>query len=320
MRWVAAARIAAHNGLMADAPRISALRWTVTIGLVAIVVASACAFAVLPRLVAPRHVAAAPAVAAALPVPALTSTPNPAPQPCDDPAVTAALAARDDEAVITAVGGGAAFRDAVVSGDAPCITLADANHVWVVVDKARPLEPLSFAPAALAKVGVRLVNGAGQLQPPAAAALTTMSDAAAAAGVGSLGVVSGYRSYQTQVSTYASNVANGGKAAADATSAHPGYSEHQTGFATDVVSCTSAGCGTMDGFGTSAAGKWVAENGWRYGFIVRYEPGQTAVSGYDSEPWHLRYIGPQLAAAYHDGGFHTLEAFFGLPAAPNYLG
>ena len=64
----------------------------------------------------------------------------------------------------------------------------------------------------------------------------------------------------------------------------------------------------------------MAENGWRYGFIVRYEPGQTAVSGYDSEPWHLRYIGPQLAAAYHDGGFHTLEAFFGLPAAPNYLG
>ena len=117
-----------------------------------------------------------------------------------------------------------------------------------------------------------------------------MSEAAAAAGGGSLGVVSGYRSFQTQVSTYASNVANGGKAAADATSAHPGYSEHQTGFATDVVSCTSAGCGTMDGFGTSAAGKWVAENGWRYGFIVRYEPGQTAVAGYDSEPWHLRYI------------------------------
>ena len=42
------------------------------------------------------------------------------------------------------------------------------------------------------------------------------------------------------------------------------------------------------------------------------------MTGYEPEPWHLRYVGPELAAAYHEGGFHSLEDFFGLPAAPDY--
>jgi hypothetical protein len=69
----------------------------------------------------------------------------------------------------------------------------------------------------------------------------------------------------------------------------------------------------------TAQGAWVAANAWRFGFIVRYEDGQTAITGYEAEPWHLRYIGPELAQVYHDGGFHTLEDFFGLPAAPGYV-
>ena len=59
---------------------------------------------------------------------------------------------------------------------------------------------------------------------------------------------------------------------------------------------------------------------WEFGWIIRYEDGYTPVTGYSPEPWHLRYIGPELAAAYHDGGWHTLEEFFGLAAAPGYLG
>ena len=53
---------------------------------------------------------------------------------------------------------------------------------------------------------------------------------------------------------------------------------------------------------------------------MRYQDGQTPITGYQPEPWHLRYIGPELARAYHDGGFRTLEEFFGLPAAPDYAG
>ena len=66
-------------------------------------------------------------------------------------------------------------------------------------------------------------------------------------------------------------------------------------------------------------GQWIVAHGWEYGWITRYEDGYTPVTGYSPEPWHLRYIGPELARAYHDGGWHTLEEFFGLPAAPTYL-
>ena len=79
-----------------------------------------------------------------------------------------------------------------------------------------------------------------------------------------------------------------------------------------------AGCGGLDGFGATRQSEWVAAHAWEYGFIVRYEQVGTPVTGYAPEPWHLRYVGTELAAAYHEGGFHTLEEFFGLPAAPDY--
>lgn len=55
-----------------------------------------------------------------------------------------------------------------------------------------------------------------------------------------------------------------------------------------------------------------------FGFITRYAEGRESVSGYEPEAWHQRYIGPELARAYHEGGYTTLEEFFGLPAAPTY--
>ena len=100
--------------------------------------------------------------------------------------------------------------------------------------------------------------------------------------------------------------------------ARPGHSEHQTALAVDVFAC-DPGCGSSEQFGGTALSAWVVENGWQYGWIVRYEDGYTPITGYDPEAWHLRYIGPELGAAYHAGGFHTLEEFFGLPAAPGYV-
>ena len=72
------------------------------------------------------------------------------------------------------------------------------------------------------------------------------------------------------------------------------------------------GCGTLDDLGATAQGQWIVEHAWEFGWITRYEDGFTPVTGYSPEPWHLRYIGPELARAYHDGGWHTLEDFFGL--------
>ncbi|MBS1697128.1 MAG: M15 family metallopeptidase [Actinobacteria bacterium] len=238
--------------------------------------------------------------------------------PCAQPAVQQALASGGDDAVVAAFGGGAAFRAAVAAGSAPCIDLADPSREWVVVNKARPLNPLTFAPASFGDVALS-VDDAGSLRSDVAQAVDRLSDAADAAGAGPIALASGYRSYATQVQTYSGQVAQYGQAQGDALSARPGHSEHQTGLAADVVSCAH-GCGDIDSFGGTDDGAWVAENGWQYGFIVRYGGGQTAVTGYDPEPWHLRYVGVALATAYHDGGFSTLEQFFGLSAAPAYVG
>ncbi|WP_235281719.1 M15 family metallopeptidase [Microbacterium azadirachtae] len=238
--------------------------------------------------------------------------------PCAQTPVQQALASGGDDAVVAAFGGGAAFRAAVAAGNAPCIDLSDPHRDWVVVNKARPLSPVTFAPTSFGDPALS-VDGAGSLRSDTANALNQLSAAADAAGVGSVALASGYRSYDTQVQTYSGQVATYGQAQGDALSARPGHSEHQTGLAADVVSC-AGGCGDIDSFGGTAAGAWVAENGWQYGFIVRYVAGQTPITGYDPEPWHLRYVGVPLATAYHDGGFATLEQFFGLAAAPAYLG
>lgn len=262
--------------------------------------------------------ASVPPLADSLPVPSLATSPVVV-DVCADPDVAAALAEGDDTAVIAAAGGAEAFRTAIAAGAAPCVRLDDPTRAWVVVDKAHPLVPIDFAPTPLtAPAGVRVPNG-GTLRVDAAAALTRMVDAADAAGVGEIALGSGYRSHATQISTYNSQVSARGREHADLVSARPGYSEHQLGLTGDLIAC-NGGCGTIDDFAASPQGAWVAEHAWEYGWIVRYEEGYTPVTGYLPEPWHLRYIGTDLARAYHDGGWHTFEEFFGLEAAPEYVG
>lgn len=251
----------------------------------------------------------------ALPVPTQTAA---ATSVCDEPAVTAALATGTDADVVAAFGGGAAFRSAVVSGAASCISLAAADRTWVVVNKQRPLDPLEFAPASVMRPEGMQRTADVRLRPDAAAALTALVAAAAEEGAGAIGLNSAYRSFASQQSTYQGYVDSLGRAAADLTSARAGYSEHQTGIAADLVAC-AGGCGGIEGFAGTTQASWLADNAWRFGFVIRYEDGYTETTGYEWEPWHVRYVGVDLAAAYHDGGFHTLEDFFGLPAASDYL-
>lgn len=256
----------------------------------------------------------APATAVDLPVPAIDQVAAVA--PCESEAVTGALAAGDASAVIAAFGGAEPFRQQVAAGSAPCVPLDDARWPWVVVNKQRPLVPLDFRPASFAETANPAVAGRA-LTTEAAAALDELVRAAAAEGAGRIALDSGFRSYQTQMAAYGSQVAMRGTHGADDVSARPGHSEHQTGLAADVVAC-DGGCGTLGGFGGTAQAAWTAENSWRFGWIVRYEEGATGTTGYVAEPWHLRYVGVELAAAYHEGGFHTLEEFFGLPPAATY--
>ncbi|MGW8482264.1 D-alanyl-D-alanine carboxypeptidase family protein [Microbacterium sp. NPDC055903] len=295
-------------------PRSRSLAIALPIGIVVTAIGALWALAEVPAA-APLE---QPVPAAAMQLPPVDVDATLAADPCADAAVQAALAEGDDAATIAAFGGGAAFRAAVAAGNAPCISLSDPERVWVVVNKARPLDPESYVPGGLTQTELRTTSRSADLRQEAAAAMDDLAGALSDAGAGTLGMNNGYRSYGLQQTTYAGHVSSRGQSAADEVSARPGHSEHQTGLALDVISC-SGGCGGIHDFGGTSESDWVIANGWRYGYIVRYESGRTGVTGYSPEPWHLRYVGVELATAYHEGGFTTLEEFFGLQAAPDYL-
>ena len=185
----------------------------------------------------------------------------------------------------------------------------EVTSIWVVVNKRRPLTPQDYAPTDLVSVG-----GGQQLRTEAAAAFSRLAADARRAPL-SISPLSGYRSYSTQVRVYNNEVATYGQAVADTQSARPGTSEHQTGLGIDVG---GGGCGIEDCFANTAEGKWVATHGYKYGFLIRYPEGKQSVTGYRYEPWHLRYVGSELATEMQKKGVLTLEEFFGLPTAPNY--
>lgn len=119
---------------------------------------------------------------------------------------------------------------------------------------------------------------------------------------------SGYRSYNTQRDLYNAYSANHGQQAADKFSAKPGQSEHQTGLAIDIT-CASMNFQLDDTFFDKEEGKWVAENAHRFGFIIRYPKGKESITGYQYEPWHLRYVGKALAKEIFENNL-TLEEYF----------
>ena len=197
-------------------------------------------------------------------------------------------------------------------------SLTDPASPWVVVNKHRPISPVTFVPADLVQPALRLaVSGEpAQLNRTTAAAAERMFAGAASAGV-VLTLASGYRSYATQTATYNGYVSSRGRAEADTASARPGYSEHQTGWSFDIGDGRGA-CSFQPCFAQQPAAVWVKANAHRYGFIVRYPWMEHPVTGYFYEPWHLRYIGVEAAGDMHRRGIPTLEEYFGLEAAPAY--
>lgn len=298
------------------ASRSRTLLVAVPIGLLFTAAASFSVLVSVPK----SDVSGPPLPAAAAQLPSVDLEQAVAADPCAEDAVEAALTGGDDAEIVQAFGGGEAFREAVATGNAPCVSLSNPKRTWVVVNKLRPLAPTDYAPASLVQNVLQTTTPSGRMRPEVSTALADMATQAEADGAGVIGVNNGFRSYGLQQSTYAAHVDASGQEKADAGSARPGHSEHQTGLAVDVVACGADGCGGLDEFGGTPQGEWVAKNAWRFGFIVRYEDGQTGSTGYLAEPWHLRYLGPELAAAYHDGGYLCLEEFFSLPHAPDYRG
>jgi D-alanyl-D-alanine carboxypeptidase len=114
-------------------------------------------------------------------------------------------------------------------------------------------------------------------------------------------IFSAYRSYQTQNLTYNYWVDKLGQQEADRVSARPGHSEHQLGTVIDVTVEGLKG-NVYSVFGQSEAGKWLAANAYKYGFVMSYAPGSEELTGYQAEPWHFRYIGVETALKIHESG------------------
>ena len=114
---------------------------------------------------------------------------------------------------------------------------------------------------------------------------------------------SGFRSYETQTQLYQNYVNQDGKAAADRYSARPGYSEHQTGLAFDLI-------GTDGDLVTEEkAAQWLLDHAADYGFVVRYLKGKEKETGYMAEEWHLRYVGKEAKEIAASG--LSLEEYYG---------
>lgn len=135
------------------------------------------------------------------------------------------------------------------------------------------------------------------------AAFEEMKAAAKQDGI-SLWIVSGFRSYTRQQTLYTNYCNASGKAQADRFSARPGHSEHQTGLALDLNNASGSFVGTKEA-------KWIEENCYKYGFIVRYGKDKEQYTGFKYEPWHVRYLGKDLAKKVYDSG-KCLEEYYNL--------
>ena len=114
-------------------------------------------------------------------------------------------------------------------------------------------------------------------------------------------LLSGYRSYDTQKYLYESRAKENGQEYADLFVAKPGHSEHQSGLALDVTNDSR-------NFKDSKEADWLANNAYKFGFIIRYPKGKEDITGYIYEPWHIRYVGKEVAKEIYDKGI-TLEEY-----------
>lgn len=190
----------------------------------------------------------------------------------------------------------------------------DRANLLAVVTKRTPVDPLDYAPDDL----VTWPGTDYQVRQEVAEQLELLFAAAEADDLG-FRVISGYRSYETQAGTYDYWLRQSGRAAADATSARPGHSEHQTGLAVDLDNLTGE-CYLEQCFGETDDGRWLAEHAHEFGFLISYPQGARAITGFAYEPWHVRYVGPQVAGDMERRGIALLSSYLGASASSARVG
>ncbi len=188
--------------------------------------------------------------------------------------------------------------------------ITNPNEYDAVVNKERHLSS-SYKPSDLVKPNIDFMQSNESvmyLRKDAAKALEELCKAAQSSGYKFYGV-SGFRSYSLQVDVYKDNIAQyGNEEDANFYSAKPGESEHQLGLSMDV-STKEVNYQLVESLGDTPAGKWLEENCYKYGFIIRFPENKEKITGYSYEPWHIRYVGKDLAKIIHDNNL-TLEEYF----------
>jgi zinc D-Ala-D-Ala carboxypeptidase len=188
-------------------------------------------------------------------------------------------------------------RDGRPPARTPYLELLPCGDILVPIDKQHELAPDCIPP------GLVEVDGAGvYLRVDAAAAFEELAAAASRDGY-SIGLSGAYRSYETQVATFAWWVSLYGLDRAERTSARAGHSEHQLGTTIDL--CAPDGC--LDSFSATPEAAWVAANSWEFGFVVSYPEEKEAVTGFTGEAWHVRYVGADVAARVRESGLTLHE-------------
>lgn len=197
----------------------------------------------------------------------------------------------------------------------PIAVNTDTSTITYLVNREYPL-PDGFVPNGLTTPDVLFpfsdtTIDKAKMTPEAGEALALMFDAAYDEEKLTLYGVSAYRSYSRQYTIYATNLVTRGIAHTNRYSAAPGRSEHQTGLAIDI-SCASEDFGLETTFADTPEGLWVAKNAHRFGFILRYPKDKEHITGYNYEPWHIRYVGTELAGYLYETGL-TLDEYYGVP-------
>ncbi|MEK3790770.1 M15 family metallopeptidase [Paenibacillus sp. FSL R7-0204] len=190
------------------------------------------------------------------------------------------------------------------------MVVAEPESIAVMVNKQYSL-PEQYKPSDLVYPDVPFIFSEKiekrMLRREAAAALEEMFAGAKADGVYLAGV-SGYRSESTQKRLFNNYVARDGEEKARTYSAMPGHSEHQTGLAIDL-SGRDGKCAAESCFAGTKEAEWLAAHAAEYGYIIRFLEGKEAITGYKYEPWHVRYVGKEIAASIAERGI-TLEEYY----------
>jgi D-alanyl-D-alanine carboxypeptidase len=192
----------------------------------------------------------------------------------------------------------------------PCATApepvtSDPATDWAttLVDTGRHL-PADFAPDDLVEVTEAGFDSHDRVREFVLPDLAALREGAAANGT-PIVVISAYRSFAYQHELFAERSTQVGEQSAVLETARPGHSEHQLGTAIDVLG--EGGAELTSAFGSTPAGRWVADNAPRYGFVVSYPEDARDRTCYEYEPWHLRYVGRDVAAQIRGSGLTPRE-------------